>query len=58
MELCLYFQDMGANSRLKDRLWSIYSGGGVIPLPFLSAADAAPLALLDPPGINRSQEQG
>lgn len=46
-----------ATNRLKDRLWGMYNGGGVIPLPFLSAANAAPLALLDPPGTTPRTDQ-
>lgn len=34
--------------KLKDRLRSHYEGGDVIPLPWLKASHAAPLALLDP----------
>lgn len=54
----ILLQVVGTNSRLKDRLWSVYSSGGIIPLPFLSAAHAAPLALLDHPGSSQVQEQG
>lgn len=31
---------------LIDKLHNMYTGGAVVPLPFLKAADAAPLALL------------
>lgn len=34
-------------ARTKDRLFSAYDDGSVIPVPFLSAAGAQPLALLD-----------
>lgn len=32
--------------RLKERLHTIYTGGSVVPLPFLRASDAFPSALL------------
>lgn len=32
--------------KLKERLHTIYTGGSVVPLPFLRASDASPLALL------------
>jgi len=35
-------------AKLKERLRGVYEGGDVIPLPFLKAAHAAPLALLNP----------
>ncbi|KAI8469342.1 MAG: kinase-like domain-containing protein [Monoraphidium minutum] len=38
-----------AEERLRARLRAAYEGGQVAPLPFLSAAHAAPLALLGPP---------
>lgn len=37
-----------AADKLQARLHAVYEGGLVVPLPFLSAAHAAPLALLDP----------
>uniref|UniRef100_A0A061RF46 non-specific serine/threonine protein kinase n=2 Tax=Tetraselmis sp. GSL018 TaxID=582737 RepID=A0A061RF46_9CHLO len=46
-------EPFGELERLKERLRSMYDGGDVIPLPFLKAAHAAPLALLRPIAANR-----
>lgn len=36
-----------SHQKLKEKIWSIYNSGSVIPLPLIPATDAAPLALLD-----------
>ncbi|KAF3779713.1 Serine/threonine-protein kinase [Nymphaea thermarum] len=40
---------------LQDKLWSIYSAGNTIPVPFLKATDISPLALVSN-HISRSSE--
>lgn len=32
--------------KLRDRLHTIYTGGSVVPLPFLRATDACPVSLI------------
>eukprot|EP00210_Caulerpa_lentillifera_P000168 g163.t1 len=38
----------GEVQRMKERIWSVFHGGSVIPLPFVSASQVAAVSLLEP----------